>query len=35
MYAKFEKFREYILKLSIENGEHGRTDGQTDRHRKV
>ena len=25
-----KKFREYILKLSIGNGEHGRTDGQTD-----
>ena len=25
-----KKFRELILKLSIGNGEHGRTDGRTD-----
>ena len=26
-----KKFREKILKLSIGNGEHGQTDGRTDR----
>ena len=28
-----KKFRELILKLSIGNGEHGRTDGRTDTER--
>ena len=28
LYAKYEKFHEQILKLSIRNGADGRTDGQ-------